>query len=88
MIRQIDFGMTDGREYYLFYDDTKMTEEQALKECEFVGWGAGYNESLYPYYLIVPKGKKSILSAIKEEISDEYYDIGYNHARAEYGGYD
>lgn len=76
MIKQIDFGYNDGREYYLFYDDRYMTEEQALKEMEFVGWGKGCNEDLYPYYLIVSQEKKPILEAIKEQVSEKAYNLG------------
>lgn len=76
MIKQINFGYNDGREYYLFYDSRYMTEEQALKEMEFVGVGKGCNEDLYPYYLIVPQGKKHILAAIKEYVSEEAYNLG------------
>ena len=83
MLKQIDFTMS-GIEYFIFYDSDKMTEKQALAECEFVGWGKGCNESLYPYYLIVPKGKKHILKTIKEYISDKYYDMGKDIVRQEY----
>jgi hypothetical protein len=76
MLEQIDFGFNDGREYCIFYDSDHMTEEQARAECEFVGWGKGCDESLYPYYIIVPKAKKPILSCIKEHC----VDLGYNMA--------
>jgi hypothetical protein len=77
MLKQIDFEMDTGLQYMIFYDSDKMTEEQAIAECEFVGWGKGCNEALFPYYLIVPKEKKPILECIKEYISDKWYDIGY-----------
>ena len=64
MLKQINFTMNNGCSYYMFFDDEYMTEQQALVECEFVGHGAGYDHSLYPYYLIVPEGKESILKTI------------------------
>lgn len=72
MLRQLDFGYSDRREYCIFYDDAYMTEMQAKRECEFVGWGKGCDESLYPYYLIVSKEKKPILSCIKKYIKEQY----------------
>ena len=71
MLKQIDFGFTGGREYCILYDDEHMNQEQAEKECEFMGWGKGCDESLYPYYLIVSKEKKPILSCIKKHILEE-----------------
>lgn len=64
MLKQIDFTMSTGLKYHMFFDDEHMTEEQALVECEFVGWGAGHDCGLYPYYLIVPEGKEPILKII------------------------
>ena len=64
MLKQIDFTMNTGLKYHMFFDDEYMTKEQALVECEFVGWGAGHDYSLYPYYLIVPEGKEPILKTI------------------------
>lgn len=77
MLRQINFTMNTGLKYHMFFDDEHMTEEQALVECEFVGWGAGHDYSLYPYYLIVPDGKEPILKTIGKycrenpEVEDE-----------------
>ena len=77
MLRQIDFTMNSGLKYHMFFDDEHMSEEQALVECEFVGWGAGHDYSLYPYYIIVPEGKEPILKAIGKycrenpEVEDE-----------------
>ena len=78
MLKQIDFTMNTGLKYHMFFDDEYMTEEQALVECEFVGWGAGHDHSLYPYYIIVPEGKEPILKTIvkhwrenKEEEDEE-----------------
>lgn len=53
-------------EYYIFYDDEHMTQEQAEKELEFIDWGMGFDQELYPYYLILPKVKKPILRCIKD----------------------
>ena len=53
-------------EYYVFYDDTYMTKDQAMKELEFMDCGMGYDPEKYPYYFILPAVKKPILSAIKE----------------------
>lgn len=80
MLKQIDFTMNTGCSYHMFFDDEHMTEEQALIECEFVGWGVGHDESLYPYYLIVPAGKEPILKTIgkhcreKQEVQDDSED--------------
>lgn len=64
MLKQIEFTMEPGLKYFMFYDSEKMTEEQALLECEFVGWGGGHDESLFSYYLIVPVEKQPILKTI------------------------
>jgi hypothetical protein len=37
--------------------------------------GMGYDPEKYPYYLIVPAVKKPILSAIKEYLINEGYDM-------------
>ena len=80
MLKQIDFTTNYGCAYHMFFDDEHMTEEQALIECEFVGCGAGHDESLYPYYLIVPAGKEHILKTIgkhcreKQEAQDDSED--------------
>ena len=58
-------------EYFLFYDDAYMTQEDAEKELEFLGVGSGYNPANYPYYLILPKSKKPILSSIKVYLTSE-----------------
>lgn len=71
MLRQIDFIMNDSCAYHMFFDDDYMTEEQALIKCEFVGWGAGHDESLYPYYLIVPVGKAPILKTISKHCREK-----------------
>ena len=70
MLKQIDFTLS-GTEYSILYDSGHMTDKQAKLECEFVGWGKGCDESLYPYYLIVTKLKKPILSCIKKHILEE-----------------
>ena len=88
MLRQIDFGFEDGREYCILYDNSYMTEEQAKNECEFVGWGKGCDESLYPYYLIVSKAKKPILSCIKEYLTDQGYDMAHDRYMEEKYGCD
>ena len=70
MLKQIDFTLS-CIEYSILYDSDHMTDKQAKLECEFVGWGKGCDESLYPYYLIVTKSKKPILSCIKKHILEE-----------------
>jgi hypothetical protein len=74
MLKQIDFTTNYGCSYHMFFDDEHMTEEQALVECEFVGCGAGHDESLYPYYLIVPAGKEPILKTIGKHCREENND--------------
>ena len=83
MLQQIDFGFSDGREYCILYDDEHMTEEQAKLECEFIGWGKGHDESLYPYYIIVDIEKKPILRCIKEYCMDIGYDTATELHREE-----
>jgi hypothetical protein len=74
MLKQIDFTYK-GIEHCILYDSDYVTDEQAMLECEFIGWGKGHDESLYPYYLIVSKDKKPILSCIKEHCVDLGYDM-------------
>lgn len=74
-------------EYYVFYDDTYMTKDQAMKELEFMDWGMGYDPEKYPYYFILPAVKKPILSAIKEYFTDQGYDMASDKYMEErYGG--
>ena len=75
-------------EYYVFYDDQYMTKEDAEKELECLGLGMGYRPELYPYYLILPKVKKPILSAIKEHLIDQGYDMAHNRYMEEKYGSD
>ena len=70
MLKQLDFTL-NGLPYMIFYDSEHMTEEQAKLECQFVGWGKGHDESLYPYYLIVTKAKTPILNCIKQYVIDK-----------------
>ena len=70
MLMQIDFTLS-GIEYSMFYDSDKMTKEQALIECEFVGWGMGHDKSLFPHYLIVEKMKAPILKTIGNHCREE-----------------
>jgi hypothetical protein len=78
MLQQLDVKLAEHwhgfDEYYVFYDDTYMTQEQAEKELECMDMGMGYDPAKYPYYLIVPAVKKPILSAIKEYLIDEGCD--------------
>lgn len=88
MLQQLDVKLVEHwhgfDEYYVFYDDTYMTQEQAEKELECMDMGMGYDPEKYPYYLIVPAAKKPILSAIKEYLTDMGYDMGKDIARQEY----
>ena len=61
-------------EYYVFYDDTYITKDQAMKELEFMDMGMGYDPEKYPYYFILPAVKKPILSAIKEYFLSGAYE--------------
>ena len=72
MLKQINFTTNSGMEYIMLYDSSKMTEEQALIECEFVGWGGGHDYSLFPHYIIIDKEKQPMLKCIKEFILSEY----------------
>lgn len=78
MLKQLNIKLEDYwfgyNEYYVFYDDEHMTQEQAEKALEFIDWGS-WEPELTPYYLIVPAVKKPILSAIKEYLTDQGYDI-------------
>ncbi len=79
MLKQLDVKLAEYwhgfDEYYVFYDDAYMTQEQAEKELECMDMGMGYDPEKYPYYLILPAVKKPILSAIKEYLIDEGYDM-------------
>lgn len=91
MLQQLDVKLIEHwhgfDEYYVFYDDTYMTQEQAEKELECMDMGMGYDPEKYPYYLIVPTAKKPILSAIKEYLTSMGYDIAHNISMEEkYGG--
>lgn len=88
MLQQLEVKLAEHwhgfDEYYVFYDDTYMTQEQAEKELECMDMGMGYDPEKYPYYLILPAVKKPILSAIKEYLTDMGYDMGKDIARQEY----
>lgn len=71
MLRQINFTMR-GIKYIMLFDSDKMTEEEALIECEFVGCGMGHKEELFPYYLIVEEMKKPILNCIRDFVKEKY----------------
>ena len=75
MLQRIDIKLAEYwfgyDEYYVFYDDEHMTQEQAEKELEFMDLGMGYDPEKYPYYLILPTEKKPILSAIKEYLTQK-----------------
>jgi hypothetical protein len=78
MLKQLEVKLAEQwhgfDEYYIFYDDTFMTEAQAEKELEFLDWGMGFNPELYPYYLILPKIKKPLLKSIKEYFLNGAYE--------------
>ena len=78
MLQQLNIKLEDYwfgyNEYYVFYDDAHMTQKQAEQALEFIDWGS-WEPELTPYYLIVPAVKKPILSAIKEYLIDEGYDM-------------
>jgi hypothetical protein len=78
MLQQLNIKLEDYwfgyNEYYVFYDDEHMTQKQAEQALEFIDWGS-WEPELTPYYLIVPAVKKPILSAIKEYLIDEGYDM-------------
>ena len=61
-------------QYFIFYDDEHMTQEQAEKELEFMDWGMGYDPEKYPYYFILPAVKKPILRSIKEYFLSGRYE--------------
>ena len=75
MLQQLDVKLVSHwhgfDEYYVFYDDAYMTQEQAEKELECMDMGMGYDPEKYPYYLIVPAVKKPLLNAIRE-----YFESG------------
>ena len=72
MLKQINFSTNGGLKYIMLYDDEYLTEEQALVECEFVGWGGGHDYNLFPHYVIIDEEKRPILKCIKEFILNEY----------------
>lgn len=70
MLKQINFTL-NGVEYVMLYDSDKLTDEQAIAECEFVGWGSGKDPDLFPYYLIIEKRKQPLLKCIKKHILEK-----------------
>ena len=91
MLQQLDVKLVEHwhgfDEYYVFYDDAYMTQEQAEKELEFMDMGMGYDPEKYPYYFILPAVKKPILSAIKEYFTFQGYDMASDRYMEEkYGG--
>ena len=82
MLQQLDVKLVEHwhgfDEYYVFYDDTYMTHDQAVKELECMDMGMGYAPEKYPYYLILPAAKKPILSAIKEYLTDPGYNMAHD----------
>ena len=78
MLQQIDVKLVEHwhgfDEYYVFYDDTYMTHDQAVKELECMDMGMGYDPEKYPYYLIVPVVKKPLLRSIKEYFLSGKYE--------------
>lgn len=78
MLKQIDVKLIEHwhgfDEYFVFYDDTYMTHEQAVRELECMDMGMGYDPENYPYYLILPAVKKPILSCIKEYFLSGAYE--------------
>ena len=83
MLKQLDVKLVEHwhgfDEYYVFYDDTYMTYEQAKKELECMDMGMGYDPEKYPYYLIVPAVKKPLLSCIKEYFVSGAYEEEENN---------
>ena len=65
MLQRLDIKLAEYwfgyDEYYVFYDDEYMTQEQAEKALEFIDWGS-WEPELTPYYLIVPVIKKPIIA--------------------------
>ena len=72
MLKQINFTTDHGVEYIMLNDSTYLTDEQAVAECEFVGFGGGCNYKLFPYYVIIEKQKEPILKCIKDHISGKH----------------
>ena len=85
MLQRIDIKLTGYwfgyDEYYVFYDNEYMTQEQAEKALEFIDWGS-WEPELTPYYLIVPAVKKPLLNSIKE------YFVSGRHKETEDGSED
>ena len=77
MLQQLDIKLEDYwfgyNEYYVFYDDEHMTQEQAEKALEFIDWGT-WEPELTPYYFIVPAIKKPILRCIKDYFLSGRYE--------------
>lgn len=82
MLKQLDIKLEDYwhgyDEYYIFYDDEHMTQAQAEKALEFIGWG-DWEPELRPYYLILPVIKKPILRCIKEYFLSGTYEEEHSH---------
>ena len=69
-ILQINFTTTYGGEYIGYFLADKFTDEEALLEIELRDMGGG-DPTKKGYFLIVPKYKTPILSAIRENIIEQ-----------------
>ena len=76
MLKEIDFTTNSGIKYIMLYDSEKMTDEEALTECEFLGWGMGHKHELFPHYMIIEEAKRPILNTIKFFIMHKYCHDG------------
>ncbi len=68
-ILQINFTTTYGGEYIGYFMADKFTEKEALAEIELWDMG-GADPTKKGFFLIVPRSKTPILSAIRENIKE------------------
>lgn len=69
-VLQIDFTTSYGGEYSGFFLREKFTDEEALLEIDLHDMG-GADPTKRPYFIIIPKVKTPILSAIRDNIIEQ-----------------
>lgn len=65
MYKQVDFKVK-STECVIFYDNNKLTEEQAINDFNLAISGQGCNKELIPHYIVIPKSKLPIMECLCE----------------------
>lgn len=78
-LTQINFTQAIGpyeREYTMFFDSEAMTEEEALKECNYVGGGC-HDVNNLGHFLIVDEKQLEFLKALVRSEKDKAREEGF-----------